>query len=41
MTSGSGPAVTFGLFDWVDSDGVREPGQLYAERLDLDRKSVV
>jgi alkanesulfonate monooxygenase SsuD/methylene tetrahydromethanopterin reductase-like flavin-dependent oxidoreductase (luciferase family) len=35
MTSGSGPAVTFGLFDWVDSDGVREPGQLYAERLDL------
>ena len=35
MTSGSGPAVTFGLFDWVDSDGVREPSQLYAERLDL------
>lgn len=27
--------VTFGLFDWVDSDGVREPGQLYRERLDL------
>lgn len=32
---GSGPAVTFGLFDWVDADGVREPGQLYQERLDL------
>ena len=31
----SGAAVTFGLFDWVDSDGVREPGQLYKERLDL------
>ena len=31
----SGPAVTFGLFDWVDSDGVREPSQLYRERLDL------
>jgi alkanesulfonate monooxygenase SsuD/methylene tetrahydromethanopterin reductase-like flavin-dependent oxidoreductase (luciferase family) len=30
-----GPAVTFGLFDWVDADGVREPGQLYRERLDL------
>jgi alkanesulfonate monooxygenase SsuD/methylene tetrahydromethanopterin reductase-like flavin-dependent oxidoreductase (luciferase family) len=28
-------AATFGLFDWVDSDGVREPGQLYQERLDL------
>jgi alkanesulfonate monooxygenase SsuD/methylene tetrahydromethanopterin reductase-like flavin-dependent oxidoreductase (luciferase family) len=27
--------LTFGLFDWVDSDGVREPGQLYRERLDL------
>ncbi len=35
MSSGSGAAVTVGLFDWVDSDGVREPGQLYAERLDL------
>ena len=35
MDSGGGPAVTFGLFDWVDSDGVREPAQLYAERLDL------
>ena len=35
MNSGSGPAVTVGLFDWVDSDGVREPAQLYAERLDL------
>jgi len=35
LDSGSGPAVTFGLFDWVDSDGVREPGQLYRERLDL------
>jgi alkanesulfonate monooxygenase SsuD/methylene tetrahydromethanopterin reductase-like flavin-dependent oxidoreductase (luciferase family) len=29
------PAVTIGLFDWVDSDGVREAGQLYRERLDL------
>lgn len=29
------PEVTFGLFDWVDSDGVRSPGQLYRERLDL------
>jgi alkanesulfonate monooxygenase SsuD/methylene tetrahydromethanopterin reductase-like flavin-dependent oxidoreductase (luciferase family) len=28
-------AVTFGLFDWVDADGVRDPGQLYAERLEL------
>ncbi len=27
--------VTFGLFDWVDADGVREAGQLYRERLDL------
>ena len=31
----SGHAVTFGLFDWVDADGVREAGQLYRERLDL------
>jgi alkanesulfonate monooxygenase SsuD/methylene tetrahydromethanopterin reductase-like flavin-dependent oxidoreductase (luciferase family) len=31
----AGPAVTLGLFDWVDSDGVRDPGQLYRERLDL------
>lgn len=30
-----GPAVTLGLFDWVDSDGVREAGQLYDERLGL------
>ncbi len=30
----SGP-VTFGLFDWVDADGVRDAGQLYRERLDL------
>jgi alkanesulfonate monooxygenase SsuD/methylene tetrahydromethanopterin reductase-like flavin-dependent oxidoreductase (luciferase family) len=28
-------AVTLGLFDWVDADGVREAGQLYRERLDL------
>jgi alkanesulfonate monooxygenase SsuD/methylene tetrahydromethanopterin reductase-like flavin-dependent oxidoreductase (luciferase family) len=35
MDRDSGPAVTFGLFDWVDADGVREPGQLYRERLDL------
>src|SRR5262249_23271232 len=35
LERGSGPAVTFGLFDWVDADGVREPGQLYRERLDL------
>jgi alkanesulfonate monooxygenase SsuD/methylene tetrahydromethanopterin reductase-like flavin-dependent oxidoreductase (luciferase family) len=28
-------AVTLGLFDWVDADGVRDAGQLYAERLDL------
>lgn len=27
--------LTFGLFDWVDADGVREAGQLYRERLDL------
>ena len=33
--SAASPAVTFGLFDWVDADGVRDPGQLYAERLDL------
>lgn len=31
----SGPAVTLGLFDWVDADGVREPAQLYRERLGL------
>lgn len=31
----SASAVTFGLFDWVDADGVREPAQLYRERLDL------
>jgi alkanesulfonate monooxygenase SsuD/methylene tetrahydromethanopterin reductase-like flavin-dependent oxidoreductase (luciferase family) len=31
----SSPAVTFGLFDWVDADGVRDAGQLYRERLDL------
>jgi alkanesulfonate monooxygenase SsuD/methylene tetrahydromethanopterin reductase-like flavin-dependent oxidoreductase (luciferase family) len=29
------PAVTVGLFDWIDSDGVRDAGQLYRERLDL------
>ncbi len=33
--NGGGPAVTLGLFDWVDADGVREAGQLYRERLDL------
>ncbi|HTZ29609.1 MAG TPA: LLM class flavin-dependent oxidoreductase [Streptosporangiaceae bacterium] len=32
---GSESAVTFGLFDWVDADGVRDTGQLYTERLDL------
>ena len=32
--SGERP-VTFGLFDWVDADGVRDAGQLYRERLDL------
>jgi alkanesulfonate monooxygenase SsuD/methylene tetrahydromethanopterin reductase-like flavin-dependent oxidoreductase (luciferase family) len=32
--NGTGP-VTLGLFDWVDSDGVRGAGQLYRERLDL------
>jgi hypothetical protein len=31
----SSPAVTLGLFDWVDADGVPEVGQLYHERLDL------
>jgi hypothetical protein len=35
MDGSSGPAVTLGLFDWVDADGVREAGQLYRERLDL------
>ncbi len=35
MDGGGGATVTFRLFDWVDSDGVREPGQLYHERLDL------
>jgi alkanesulfonate monooxygenase SsuD/methylene tetrahydromethanopterin reductase-like flavin-dependent oxidoreductase (luciferase family) len=29
------PAVTIGLFDWIDADGVRDAGQLYRERLDL------
>ena len=29
------PSITLGLFDWIDSDGVRAPGQLYRERLDL------
>ena len=32
---GDGGAVTFGLFDWVDADGVRDACQLYRERLDL------
>ncbi len=27
--------VTIGLFDWIDSDGARDAGQLYRERLDL------
>jgi alkanesulfonate monooxygenase SsuD/methylene tetrahydromethanopterin reductase-like flavin-dependent oxidoreductase (luciferase family) len=35
MQRTSGAGVTFGLFDWVDADGVRQPGQLYRERLDL------
>ena len=35
LDDGSGPAVTFGLFDWIDADGVRDAGQLYRERLDL------
>ena len=41
QTGAKGPAVseqdhvTFGLFDWIDADGGREPGQLYRERLDL------
>ncbi len=35
VAEGSGPAITFGLFDWVDADGVRDAGQLYRERLDL------
>ena len=35
LDGGSGPAITFGLFDWVDADGVRDAGQLYRERLDL------
>lgn len=35
LEDSSGPAVTFGLFDWVDTDGVRDAGQLYRERLDL------
>lgn len=30
-----GSAVTIGLFDWVDTDGERDAGQLYRERLDL------
>jgi len=35
VSDNSGPAVTLGLFDWVDADGAREPAQLYRERLDL------
>jgi len=35
LDHGGGPAVTLGLFDWVDADGVRDTGQLYRERLDL------
>jgi alkanesulfonate monooxygenase SsuD/methylene tetrahydromethanopterin reductase-like flavin-dependent oxidoreductase (luciferase family) len=36
------PGVTFGLFDWVDTDGARDAGELYRERLDLlaDAESV-
>jgi alkanesulfonate monooxygenase SsuD/methylene tetrahydromethanopterin reductase-like flavin-dependent oxidoreductase (luciferase family) len=34
MAETTGP-VTFGLFDWVDSDGVRDAARLYRERLDL------
>ncbi|HYK29401.1 MAG TPA: LLM class flavin-dependent oxidoreductase, partial [Streptosporangiaceae bacterium] len=30
-----GSATTFGLFDWIDSDGERDAAQLYRERLDL------
>jgi alkanesulfonate monooxygenase SsuD/methylene tetrahydromethanopterin reductase-like flavin-dependent oxidoreductase (luciferase family) len=33
--NGGEPAVTFGVFDWIDADGVRDAGQLYRERLDL------
>jgi len=33
--SSNGPAVTLGLFDWIDSDGVRDAGRMYRERLDL------
>ena len=35
LEDGSEHAITVGLFDWVDSDGVRDPSQLYRERLDL------
>lgn len=35
LHSDSTEAVTFGLFDWVDADGVRDAAQLYRERLDL------
>lgn len=35
LENAGGPAVTLGLFDWIDSDGVRDAGQLYRERLDL------
>src|SRR6202012_2864089 len=35
IAEGGEPAVTFGLFDWIDTDGVRDAGQLYRERLDL------
>ncbi len=35
MDDAGGETITFGLFDWVDSDGRRDAGQLYRERLDL------
>lgn len=30
-----GQRITLGLFDWIDADGERAPGQLYRERLAL------
>ncbi len=35
LGNGGAPVITLGMFDWVDTDGVREAGQLYRERLDL------
>jgi len=33
--------LQFGIFDWVEASRTRAPGEVYAGKLALDRKSVV